>query len=71
MFEITNAPLGTLVNVIFLGLAWRYRRETKKQGETKCNIQSRPSLLMQIPRDFGLSPVSFRWPITPDYDFSR
>jgi hypothetical protein len=32
--------IGTLVNVIFLGLALCNHGETNKKGETKCKIQS-------------------------------
>jgi hypothetical protein len=38
--------LRSLVNVIILGLALGDHGETKKKGETKCKIQSCPSVRM-------------------------
>ncbi len=36
--------IGTLVNVIILGPALCDHSETKKKGETKCKVQSCPSV---------------------------
>jgi len=36
--------VGIVVNVIFLGLALCNHSETEKKGETKCKIQSCPSV---------------------------
>jgi hypothetical protein len=39
-----QGTIGSLIDVIVLGLAWCEHSETKKKGETKCKIQSCPSV---------------------------
>jgi hypothetical protein len=53
-----QVTLGSLVNVIVLGLALGSHSETKKEGETKPTIQSHTSPRVSDPRVYS-SMVSF------------
>ena len=44
MFEMTSSPLGAFVKVVILGLALCDHGESEKKGETKCKVQSCPSV---------------------------
>ena len=56
--RLNQLTVGTLVNVIVLGLALCDHSETKKKGETKCKIQSCPSVRVGDPLVYS-SMVSF------------
>ena len=56
--RLNQRTVGSLINVIVLGLALSDDGETKKKGETKRAIQSRTSPRVSDPRVYS-SMVSF------------